>query len=272
MVFVKFAFVIKAIFLDIDGTLVSFKTHRIPSSALSALKKAHDKGVAVFIATGRPWVLIDNLSQMQDLGIIDGYVTMNGAFCFNEQGVIYEQPMDPGEVRDMWDYSTSLGRSCIVVRRHDICLNCDTEPLDKIFRRGLGVSVPMPVLPMKEAILSEPVYQLTPFITQAEAQEIGPRLRNSALTRWHPEFVDVTHKDCSKQMGIDQMIRSEGILLSQTMAIGDGGNDISMIRHAAVGVAMGNAATEDVRQVADYVTSHVDEDGIKNALIHYGII
>ena len=55
------------------------------------------------------------------------------------------------------------------------------------------------------------------------------------------------------------------------MAFGDGGNDISMLRHAGIGVAMGNAK-EDVQAAANYVTNSVDEDGIANALKHFGII
>ena len=55
------------------------------------------------------------------------------------------------------------------------------------------------------------------------------------------------------------------------MAFGDGGNDLAMLRHAAIGVAMGNSVDE-VREGADYVTTSVDEDGIYNALKHYGII
>ena len=55
------------------------------------------------------------------------------------------------------------------------------------------------------------------------------------------------------------------------MAFGDGGNDISMLQHAGLGVAMGNAK-EEVKQKADYVTTSVDEDGIANALKHFGII
>ena len=44
----------KALFFDIDGTLVSFETHRIPSSTIEALEAAHAKGLKIFIATGRP--------------------------------------------------------------------------------------------------------------------------------------------------------------------------------------------------------------------------
>ena len=55
----------KALFFDIDGTLVSFETHRIPSSTIEALEAAHAKGLKIFIATGRPKAIINNLSELQ---------------------------------------------------------------------------------------------------------------------------------------------------------------------------------------------------------------
>jgi HAD superfamily hydrolase (TIGR01484 family) len=48
----------KALFFDIDGTLVSFNTHRIPQSTIEALEAAHAKGIKIFIATGRPKSII----------------------------------------------------------------------------------------------------------------------------------------------------------------------------------------------------------------------
>ena len=68
----------KALFFDIDGTLVSFHTHRIPSSTIEALEAAHTKGHKIFIATGRPKAIINNLSELQKRNLIDGYITMNG--------------------------------------------------------------------------------------------------------------------------------------------------------------------------------------------------
>ena len=56
---------IKAIFFDIDGTLVSFKTHRVPESTKQALKELREKGIKVFIATGRPKLLINNLEDLE---------------------------------------------------------------------------------------------------------------------------------------------------------------------------------------------------------------
>jgi len=67
------------------------------------------------------------------------------------------------------------------------------------------------------------------------------------------------------------MIRHFGIRLEETMSFGDGGNDSSMLRHAAIGVAMDNA-NDVVKQAADYVTASVDEDGIWKAMKHFEII
>ena len=65
----------KAIFLDVDGTLISFKTHRVPASALDALREAHARGVQLFIATGRA------AADLADLEAIpyDGVAALNGA-------------------------------------------------------------------------------------------------------------------------------------------------------------------------------------------------
>lgn len=52
------------------------------------------------------------------------------------------------------------------------------------------------------------------------------------------------------------------------MAFGDGGNDIPMLKHVAISVAMGNASDE-VKAIADYITDDVDHDGIFNACVHF---
>ena len=59
-----------------------------------------------------------------------------------------------------------------------------------------------------------------------------------------------------------------GIGIEETMAFGDGGNDVAMLRRAGIGVAMGNA-NDAVKSQADYVTTSVDEDGVLRALQHF---
>ena len=78
---------IKAIFFDIDGTLISFDTHRIPESTMRTLQQLKDNGILLFIATGRSK---DGLDVLEDFPF-DGYVTMNGQYCYEQNGtVVYE--------------------------------------------------------------------------------------------------------------------------------------------------------------------------------------
>src|SRR3712207_6974788 len=88
---------IRALFFDIDGTLVSFSTHRIPDSTVSALEQAKHNGVKIYISTGRPVSLIVNLSQIDSL--IDGYVSTNGAYCFVGNDVVSCSSIDRKSTR-----------------------------------------------------------------------------------------------------------------------------------------------------------------------------
>ncbi|CDB11512.1 cof-like hydrolase [Bacteroides sp. CAG:633] len=106
---------------------------------------------------------------------------------------------------------------------------------------------------------------MTPFLVESQEREVSPYTPNCEMGRWHPAFVDVTAKGNTKQKGIDEIIRHFGIRLEDTIAFGDGGNDISMLRHAGIGIAMGNAA-DHVKAAADYVTDTVDNDGIAKAI------
>lgn len=260
---------IKALFFDIDGTLVSFNTHKIPTSTVEAIATAKAKGIKIFIATGRPKAIINNLSALQSRQLIDGYVTMNGGYCFVGDEVIYKKPVPQEDVRTLARLSDEKNFPCIFVTEHKIAVCNPNELVNKIFHEFLHVD-PIPEKPTAEIIGNE-IFQMTPFITAEEEKEILPLLPDCASGRWFPAFTDVVGKGISKQKGIDEIIGHFGIALEETMAFGDGGNDIPMLRHAAIGVAMGNAS-EEVQQSADYVTATVDDDGIWKAMKHFEII
>ena len=72
-------------------------------------------------------------------------------------------------------------------------------------------------------------------------------------------------------MELDQFLKYYDIDLSETMAFGDGGNDIPMLKHVAISIAMGNA-NDDVKEIANYVTNDVEHDGIIHALKHFNLL
>lgn len=261
---------IKALFFDIDGTLVSFRTHTIPHSTIQALEAAKADGVRLFIATGRPTVIINNLHPLQERGLIDGYVTMNGSYCFVGSEVIYKHAIPAAEVQTIMGYCDRRNIACIVVGEHDIGVCHPDHVVQEIFYEHLKVDE-LPIETPAQALQRPEIFQLTPFINASEEEELLPSIPHCEIGRWHPAFVDITAQGTTKQQGINAILKHFGWQREEVMAFGDGGNDIPMLRYAGIGVAMGNAL-DAVKESADYVTASVDEDGIAHALEHFNLI
>jgi len=257
-----------ALFFDIDGTLVSFKTHEIPASAVRALTLAKANGSRVYIATGRPPIIITNLGAIDHL--IDGYITTNGALCFVGNEMVCCQPIPHQDVLTCVADSQAKGYSLIIVGRKDVAVLDPTGDVDRIFRQMLAVKNLEKASPL-DVVLQQDVLQLTAFFPADYEPLLMARLPQCVSGRWHPEFTDITANGADKGKGILAMARHEGFDPARTIAFGDGGNDTSMILQAGIGIAMGNAI-DALKQQADYVTTSVDEDGILNALQHFQVI
>ncbi len=256
---------IKAVFFDIDGTLVSLKTHRVPDSAKRAIAALRAKGVRVFIASGRQLLAINNLEDLQ----FDGYVTLNGGYCIVGEQVIYKHSMPSEDMVSLVQYMEEREDfPCIFVHENAFCINYTDERTDEVFRL-LNFPHP-PTLPLREAATGD-IFQLVAFFTKEQEKAIMAVMPHCEATRWNPLFSDVIPKGSSKQVGVDKMLDYFGISLDESMAFGDGENDVLMLKHVGIGVAMGNAEDE-VKRAADYVTDSVDEDGVEKALRHFGVI
>ena len=257
-----------AMFFDIDGTLVSFQTHEIPPSTIFALTQAKANGSRVYIATGRPPIIITNLGAIEHL--IDGYITTNGALCYVGDEMVCYQPIEKKAVMTCVDDAQAKGYSLIVIGRKDVAVLDPTGDVDRIFRQMLAVKNLNKALPL-DVVLQQDILQLTAFFPADYEPELMARMSQCVSGRWHPEFTDITANGADKGKGILAMARHEGFDPSHTIAFGDGGNDTSMILQAGIGIAMGNAIDE-LKQQADYITTSVDDDGILNALRHFNVI
>lgn len=259
----------RALFFDIDGTLVSFNTHKVPESTVEALRKAKANGHLIFISTGRPYVIINNLKVLQDEGLIDGYVTMNGAYCFIGNKVLYKSSIPHNEVELMAKIAEREGYPSIFVSENSMKVCSPDDEVRHIFYEFLHINE-MPETTFSEAIKPE-IYQMTIFFKEDVEPEISRQLPSCEFNRWYPTFVDLTAKGNTKAHGIKVIADYCGIPMTDTVAFGDGGNDVPMLIEAGIGVAMGNAA-DDVKKQADYVTTSVDDNGIRNALVDLGLI
>ena len=257
-----------ALFFDIDGTLVSFKTHEIPASTIFALTQAKANGSRVYIATGRPPVILTNLGAIEHL--IDGYITTNGALCYVGDQLVCCQPIPMQDVMTCVNDAQEKGYSLIVVGRKKVAVLDPKGDVDRIFRQMLAVKNLDKASPLDE-VLQQDILQLTPFFPADYEPQLLARMSQCVSGRWQPEFTDITANGADKGKGIQAMARHEGFDPNHTIAFGDGGNDTSMILQAGIGVAMGNAI-DALKQQADYITTSVDEDGILNALRHFRVV
>lgn len=259
---------IKAAFFDIDGTLVSFRTHQVPSSTIEAIKQVKERGMKIFISTGRPVAIINNIDAVRPL--VDGYITFNGACSFIGDEDITMMPLPKEAVQAMIEDSDKRGYAVVVCGKKDIGIRNHTHIFDEIFVRNLGVDN-IDIHKSVDPLLQKPVLQLTPFFSVEDEKEILPHMPHCISARWNPSFTDITVEGADKGNALLKVAEHIGISPSECIAFGDGGNDISILQAAGIGVAMGNA-NDDVKAVADYVTTSVDEDGIQNAFKHFGLL
>ena len=260
---------LKAVFFDIDGTLVSFNTHKVSDSSKKAIKELKDKGIKVFIATGRIKAQINNLDDLE----FDGYITANGHDCYIGDKEIYRNVISRETLHALLDYLENEEKfPCSVMTNNGIFINYID---DKVRRLSEGIDLEIPVVENYRQFVEENidnVLQINIFVDEDKEKELVKKLfKDCESSRWHPVFADINQKGGGKHVGVSKIIEYYKINISETMAFGDGGNDLTMIEHCAVGIAMGNS-NEKLKKAADYITDNVDNDGIYKGLKHFDII
>ncbi len=256
---------IESIFFDIDGTLVSFETHKMPQSALDALHALRAKGIKLFIATGRPRASLSVVDEFS----FDGYITLNGQCCLDRDGaVIYENPMHKADIAKLVEHAEQNQIACYFVERSSAYYNMRNDSvtdLEMMINTGT-----QPVGDVQDALRND-IYQVTAFVDEHQEREMMQLMPNSLSARWYPTFCDISPLGGTKENGIKHLCAHLGIDMENTMAFGDGGNDIPMLGCVGLSVGMGNA-NEQVKAMVDYVTDDVDKDGVYNALKHFNLI
>lgn len=256
---------IKAIFFDIDGTLVSYKTHEIPQSTVNALYQLKKNGIKVFIATGRGK---DGLAVLNDFPF-DGYITLNGQYCYIDPNhKIYENTIVKEDLQALLKYLEKDAFPCGFTEENTKYFNYRDQRVDDL--HAITHNDDHPAGDCRH-VVDHKVYQVMCFVDEEQEKELLKVMPHCIASRWYPTFCDVSPIGGTKQLGIDKFLEYYHLDLSETMAFGDGGNDKAMLNHVAVSVAMGNA-NEDLKEIATYVTDSVDNDGIYNALKHFQLI
>lgn len=256
----------KALFFDIDGTIVGFKAHRMTDALTDCLNELRAAGVKLFISSGRHIMVMNNIEGFP----FDGYIAMNGAMTVLGGEVIDSHPLLRETALQIARLAGSLDVPCLVFADNLYGINFENGKSDEISRQVN--MVPMPRLDLEAVASERDVYQYTLYVSpEDEAKYLHPVLKGVDYPRWHPYFADIVPEGLSKSYGASLILDRIGVKPEECIAFGDGGNDIPLLKYAGTGVAMGNAPDE-VKAAADYVTDSVEDDGVITALRHFGVI
>ena len=259
---------IKAAFFDIDGTLVSFRTHVVPESAVRALEAMHERGVRLFIATGRSGVNIPRaVLDLKDRAPFDAFVTFNGQYCYDSEGTPYRDcPIDERDAHKLVEMAQDGSFDLYVMHRDDAFVSRRSERVLEVERRTDNHFAEGPL----ERALDEPVYQFCVYVDPGEEGVFMDHCEHVEHTRWCELFCDVIPAGGGKPAGIAATLERFGLLPEECVAFGDGGNDVPMFGCVGTSVAMGNAG-DDVKAAASMVAPDVDEDGLLVACQRLGL-
>ena len=255
---------VRAVFFDIDGTLVSFKTHRMPESTRKALEALRGQGMKLFISTGRHELLIDNV----DKSLFDGIVSLNGQCVRIGDEVIHTNAMPVEDVRAAVAFVRKHGVATIFEGVDFIRMNTVTD----MAREGAAlINLDLPEPADISDIPNHPILQLIFFGNIEQEEAVLRGMPACEATRWTHLLCEIITSGGGKHIGIQKVLDHYGFAREECMAFGDGDNDITMLRYAGIGVAMGNADVA-VKAAADYVTTGTDASGIAKALRHFGML
>ena len=278
----------KIAFFDIDGTLCDSSGQVLPSSKES-IQAFRDKGNLTYICTGRSKPEI--LDSILEVGF-DGIIGAGGGYIVIDDEVVKHQTMDERIVREVLSY----------FKEHDIGYyletndglygsdNCVQKIREEMKTISENTGEPFDDLVNKMAWFEEVleshkhdgldyttvnkisfINNTVPFSDIAEKFGDECYMYHSTVELFGPQSGEIAVKGVDKKNAIEFVLEKLGMTKEQTIAFGDGDNDIVMFEAVDYGIAMDNA-TDNLKKIASEITDSADDDGIANSLKRNGWI
>ena len=254
---------IRAIFFDIDGTLLD-GLNGISKSSIDCLYRLKQKGVKIVIATGR------DINEIKNFGFFeigfDAYLTLNGQLCYDKNlNLFFKNPIDKKDSMTLIDYFKRCEFPLSLYTEKDVYINCHSKDVEDMLK---DFNCPVPLVDDYKNGL---IYHAVAFGGLEIKELLEKNLKNCTITYWNELGMDILAKSGGKSVGIKEYLKMENIKIEETMAFGDSDNDVDMLKLVNIGVAMGNGLAS-VKEIADYVTADIKNDGIEKALRHFKLI
>lgn len=269
----------KIIALDLDGTLLNSRKE-LSAENLNALQMAAEAGVEIVPTTGRYYLGMPEI--IRNLPFLHYAITVNGARVeeISTGRAIYQAEIPNDEAISIMAYLDKLPvyYDCYKdntgwVTRSMQERAAEFAPDERVLRMLIDLRTPVDEL---KAFLREQgggiqkiqIFAKTPALRDAYQQELETAFPAMSMTSAIVNNLEINVKHANKGSALRALAEELQIPIEQTMAFGDGTNDLSMLQVAGCGIAMKNGA-EIVRQAADVVTDSCDDDGVAHGIAAY---
>jgi len=254
----------KMLVLDLDDTLLR-EDYSISKRNKDLLFEAQNLGVKVVLASGRPTPAMLQFADQLQLAHYDSYlISFNGAVVssMKTNEVLFERSLTKEQVHSLYDFSIenkvhiiTYSEKGVVSETHskyiDVELNLTGIPHHKVpnFKNEVTSSS------VKCIMLEHPDY-----LKKVEVK-LKEERADLSVSRSKPFFLEVMPHGIDKAASIDFLAKRLGILQSEIIAVGNAGNDLTMVQYAGLGVWVDNVADE-LRHEADVIVASNEDDGV----------
>lgn len=252
----------RAVFIDMDGTLLK-ASNNISRRNMEAIYRLIDQGVMVFLATGRHYEV--TAPYHKEIGLQTPMICLNGA-AIHEAETGRATQIKTVRLNEERFHHLTAESPCNVMIHTSAGLYCKETNEEIDYWTQVGQIPPQYIGDLRLATYQDVLkYSVR---TGSPSPELSALFKTEAgVIDWNDGF-ELVAPDVSKWAAIKSLLNELGISPNEVTAIGDGPNDIEMLRHAGTGVAMGNAG-DKVKAAADFVTGHHENDGLAEYIERY---
>lgn len=257
--------------LDMDDTLLT-DDHKISDLNKKVLLEAQAKGVYVVLASGRPTSAMTAYAKELELDLNNSYIiSFNGAIIstVKDDIILFEQTLTQKQIHELYDYSVKMKTHIITYLDGEIISETDSEfiEIEKVItgmphRKVTSFKEAVDRSAVKCILLAEPSY-----LKEVE-QDLKEAMPHLSISMSKPFFLEAAQYGIDKAASIKILAERLKIQQSEIIAVGNAGNDLSMIEYAGLGVWVDNV-TPELRDRADIIVASNNNDGVAEVVQRY---
>ncbi len=257
--------------LDMDDTLLT-DDHKISDLNKKVLLEAQAKGVYVVLASGRPTSAMTAYAKELELDLNNSYlISFNGAIIstVKDDVVLFEQTLTQKQIHELYDYSVKMKTHIITYLDGEIISETNSEFIE-IEKEITGLPHRI-VSSFKDAIYKPAVKCILleqPSYLKEVEKDLKATMPNLSVAMSKPFFLEAAQTGIDKAASLRILAEKLNIEQSEIIAVGNAGNDLTMIEYAGLGVWVDNV-TPELRDFADVIVASNNNDGVAEVVQRY---